>query len=121
MSFTVVAEPEEQFKSWYEAQLKPAAEPSTPEQARGREVFLSSPCVMCHRIQGTEAGGTVGPDLTHVAARPTLAAGTLQNTRGDLAGWIVDSQQIKPGNHMPPNNLEPEQLHALLDYLQSLK
>jgi cytochrome c oxidase subunit 2 len=121
MAFTVVVESEEQFKAWYEAQLRPAAEPSTPEQARGQQVFLTSPCIMCHRIQGTDAGGAVGPDLTHIASRPTLAAGTLDNTRGHLAGWVVDSQQIKPGNRMPPNTLEPQDLQVLLDYLQSLK
>jgi cytochrome c oxidase subunit II len=121
MAFTVVVESPEQFKAWYDDQLKPAAEPSTPEQARGRQVFMSSPCVMCHRIGGTDAGGAVGPDLTHFASRPTIAAGTLENKRGHLAGWVVDSQKIKPGNRMPPNNLEPEDLQALLDYLQSLK
>ena len=121
MAFTVVAEPPEQFKAWYEAQLKPAAQPSTPAQARGQQVFLSSPCIMCHRVQGTDAGGRVGPDLTHVASRSHLAAGTLANTRGHLAGWVLDPQKIKPGTRMPPNNLEPADLQALLDYLQSLK
>jgi cytochrome c oxidase subunit 2 len=121
MAFTVVVESAEQFKAWYEAQLHPAIQPSTPEQARGQQVFLTSPCVMCHKIQGTDAGGAVGPDLTHIASRPTIAAGTLDNTRDHLAGWVVDSQQIKPGNRMPQNNLEPQDLQALLDYLQSLK
>jgi cytochrome c oxidase subunit 2 len=121
MAFTVIVESEEQFKAWYDAQLRPAAEPATPEQARGQQVFLTSPCILCHRIQGTDAGGAVGPDLTHIASRPTLAAGTLENTRGQLAGWVVDSQGIKPGNRMPPNNLEPQDLQSLLDYLQSLK
>jgi cytochrome c oxidase subunit 2 len=121
MSFTVVVESSEQFQAWYDAQLRPAPQPLTPEQARGQQVFLSSPCIMCHRIQGTDAGGRVGPDLTHLASRPTIAAGTLENTRGHLAGWVIDSQKIKPGNRMPPNNLEPQDLQALLDYLQSLK
>jgi cytochrome c oxidase subunit 2 len=121
MAFTVVVEPYEKFKAWYDAQLKPAAEPQTESQAQGRHVFLSSTCVMCHTVRGTDAGSRVGPDLTHVASRATLAAGTLENTRGHLAGWVVDSQQVKPGNRMPPNNLEPADLQALLDYLQSLK
>ncbi|HEX8558091.1 MAG TPA: cytochrome c oxidase subunit II [Pyrinomonadaceae bacterium] len=121
MAFTVVVEPYEKFKAWYDAQLAPAAEPATPSQAQGRHVFLSSPCVMCHTVRGSDAGSRVGPDLTHVASRATLAAGTLENTRGHLAGWVVDSQRIKPGNRMPPNNLEPADLQALLDYLQSLK
>jgi cytochrome c oxidase subunit 2 len=121
MAFTVVVEPYDKFKAWYDAQLKSAAEPSNQSQAQGRQVFLSSPCVMCHTIRGTEAGSRVGPDLTHVASRGTLAAGTLENTRGHLAGWVIDPQKIKPGNRMPPNNLEPADLQALLDYLQSLK
>jgi cytochrome c oxidase subunit 2 len=121
MALTVIVESPEQFQAWYEAQLQPAPAPSTPAQARGQQVFLTSPCVMCHRIQGTDAGGRVGPDLTHVASRPTIAAGTLENNRGHLAGWVVDSQKIKPGNRMPPNNIEPQDLQALLDYLQSLK
>ena len=121
MAFTVVAQSPEEFKAWYDAQLQPARQPSTPDEARGLDVFLSSPCIMCHRIQGTEAGGNVGPDLTHVGSRLTLAAGTLENTRGHLAGWVVDSQKIKPGNRMPPVPFEPDDLQALLDYLQSLK
>jgi cytochrome c oxidase subunit II len=121
MAFVVVAEPEEDFMRWYAAQLKPAAEPTTPERARGRDVFLSSPCVTCHRIQGTEANGTVGPDLTHVGSRESIAAATLPNTRGHLGGWVLDPQKTKPGAKMPQNNLEPEDLKALLDYLESLK
>ena len=121
MAFTVVAETEEQFKHWYDAQLLAAAQPANTQLARGQQVFMTSTCIMCHRIQGTDAGGAVGPDLTHVASRQTIAAGTLQNTRDNLANWILDSQAIKPGNRMPPNPLNSEELSALLDYLQSLK
>jgi cytochrome c oxidase subunit 2 len=121
MGLLVVAEPPEQFKAWYDAQLGSAREPSTPSEARGREIFVTAPCVMCHTVQGTDAGGRVGPNLTHVASRQTIAAGTLENTRGHLGGWVSDSQKIKPGNRMPPVPLEPDDLQALLDYLQSLK
>jgi cytochrome c oxidase subunit 2 len=76
---------------------------------------------MCHAISGTPAGSRVGPDLTHLASRRTIAAGTLLNTRGNLAGWIVDPQQIKPGAKMPPNQLDPADLQALLSYLETLK
>ena len=121
MAFTVVAETEEQFKTWYDGQLLAAAQPPNMQLARGQQVFMSSTCIMCHRIQGTDAGGAVGPDLTHVGSRQTIAAGTLQNTRDNLAKWILDSQSIKPGNRMPPNPLNADDLGALLDYLQSLK
>jgi cytochrome c oxidase subunit 2 len=121
MAFTVVAEPEEQFKVWYEAQLLAAVPPSNTQLARGLHVFMTSTCVMCHRIQGTDAGGAVGPDLTHIGSRQTIAAGTLPNTRDNLTKWILDSQAIKPGNRMPPNSLNSDDLGALLDYLQSLQ
>ncbi|HEX2091160.1 MAG TPA: c-type cytochrome, partial [Longimicrobiaceae bacterium] len=71
--------------------------------------------------RGTPAASRVGPDLTHLASRGTIAAGTLPNTRGHLAGWVLDPQRIKPGARMPPNQLTPDELHALLSYLQSLK
>jgi cytochrome c oxidase subunit 2 len=76
---------------------------------------------MCHSIAGTPAGAHAGPDLTHLASRRTIAAGSLPNTRGNLAGWILDPQRVKPGAKMPPNMLEPKDLEALLTYLQSLK
>jgi cytochrome c oxidase subunit II len=121
MAIVVIAEPEDQFNLWYQAQLQPAVTPSTESQTYGQKVFLSKPCVMCHRIQGTDAGGEVGPDLTHVASRQTIAAGTLHNTREHLARWIVNSQSVKPGNRMPPIPVGGNDLNALLDYVQSLK
>ena len=84
-------------------------------------MFLSATCAMCHSISGTTARGRVGPDLTHVVSRPLLAAGAIPNTKGDLGGWIVDPQRIKPGCQMPQNNIAPDDLKALLDYLMTLK
>ena len=76
---------------------------------------------MCHSITGVPAYGRMGPDLTHLASRTTIAAGTLANTRGNLGGWIVNPQSIKPGTQMPPGQLEPRDLQALLSYLETLK
>jgi cytochrome c oxidase subunit II len=121
MAFTIVADPPEKFDRWYESQLLPAAEPATASETRGREVFFSSPCMFCHSIRGTPAFGTEAPDLTHVASRPTLAAGSVANNRGNLAGWIADPQGIKPGSHMPPMAMPGDDLLALTDYLESLK
>ena len=121
MAFTVIAQPEDQFLAWLDSQRRPAAAPTDPLVARGQQVFLSKPCVMCHTIRGTPAGSRVGPELTHIATRPTIAAGTLEMNRGNLAGWVVDAQSIKPGSHMPPNSLTSEELDALLAYLESLK
>ena len=121
MALLVIAEPEDQFNAWYQAQLQPAPAPSTESQINGQKVFLSRPCVMCHRIQGTDAGGSLGPDLTHVASRQTIAAGTLNNSREHLSQWIQNSQDVKPGNRMPPIPVNGNDLNSLLDYVQSLK
>lgn len=102
-----------------------AAAPAEPAGGsavqRGRDVFLQGPCALCHTIQGTQALATIGPDLTHLASRTMIAAGTLENTRGNLAGWVLNPQNLKPGTKMPPTLLEPPDLHALLDYLESLE
>lgn len=121
MAFYVIAEPREQFESWLEAQRAPAVEPATDGQRRGQYVFLASSCVLCHTIRGTPAGARNGPDLTHLASRDFIAAGTLPNTRGHLAGWILDPQGVKRGARMPPNPLAPADLHAVIEYLESLR
>ena len=121
MALTVVAHPPEQFARWYEAQLRPAAQPTDSAARTGQALFLTKGCVMCHAVQGIPAGSREGPDLTHVASRRTLAAGTIPNTRGHLAGWITDPQRIKPGVRMPPNQMSPSELHALLAYLETLR
>jgi cytochrome c oxidase subunit 2 len=76
---------------------------------------------MCHTVQGTMAQGKVAPDLTHVASRRTIAAGTLENTPANLASWILDPQKHKPGANMPANPLSGEDLAALVAYLGTLK
>lgn len=121
MALWVIAEPKDKYIQWYESQLRPPSEPTDSMSAAGKNVFLKSGCVMCHEIGGTLARSHVGPPLSHVGSQMTLAAGSIPNTRGYLAGWILDPQGIKPGARMPPNSLAPGELHALLDYLQSLK
>jgi cytochrome c oxidase subunit 2 len=120
MGFSIVAEPTDEFQAWQQQQLKPASDPSSADAVRGREVFLTHACLMCHTIRGTDAGSRFGPDLTHIASRNMIAAETLPNTAGALAGWIVDPQRIKPGTEMSPNPLAPDDLQALVVYLQSL-
>ena len=121
MGLSVIAETADKFQEWQQRQIKLAAEPSTSEAIRGRGVFLTHACLMCHTIRGTDAGSHLGPDLTHVASRKMIAAETLPNTAGALAGWIVDPQRIKPGTLMSPNPLAPDDLQALVVYLQSLQ
>jgi cytochrome c oxidase subunit 2 len=121
MRMQVVAEAPEKFQSWLQNQRQSAPEPKTDMQKKGQQVFLSSTCVVCHTILGTQARARLGPDLTHLASRQRIAAGTLPNTTGHLAGWIADPQRLKPGVRMPQNPLAPDDFRALLEYLESLK
>jgi cytochrome c oxidase subunit 2 len=121
MAFFIVAEPPPEFARWLDAQRQAAPPPSDTLQQRGQLAFMAGGCALCHAINGTPAGGRVGPDLTHLKSRLTIAAGTLSNTRGNLGGWVVDPQRIKPGTYMPSNSLAPADLRALLAYLESLK
>lgn len=121
MALHVVASDPLHFERWYEAQLRPATEPASEAGKSGRLVFLSGPCVVCHTIRGTPAGGRAAPDLTHLASRRSIAAGTLPNRREQLGAWILDPHTVKPGVQMPANDLAPEDLELLLTYLQDLR
>src|SRR5204863_7074835 len=121
MRFLVIAESPELFTAWLDGQRQPSHAPGDPAEEHGQQVFLGGSCILCHTIGGTPAAATNGPNLTHVASRRTLAAATIPNTTGHLGGWILDSQTIKPGNHMPSNNLSSDDLQDLVAYLGNLK
>jgi cytochrome c oxidase subunit II len=122
MEFLVIAEQEADFAAWLEAQAADAADPVGELAERGRDVFVDSQCALCHTIRGVStAAAEAGPDLTHLASRRTLAARTLDNVRGNLGGWILDPQGIKPGSRMPAVNLASEEFIALLEYLDGLR
>jgi cytochrome c oxidase subunit 2 len=119
MRLLVVVQPPEEFDAWLAAQRAPARPPA--DSARAQELFVLH-CSQCHVVRGTTAFfGHVGPDLTHLMSRRTLAAGTLRNVKGNLAGWIADPQTHKPGNRMPRIALPPADFLALVDYLASLR
>ncbi|MEA2661054.1 MAG: cytochrome c oxidase subunit [Chloroflexota bacterium] len=116
MRVVVVAEPRADFDRWLTAQAAPPAVTAGP----GADVFRGNVCVACHVIAGV--GGTaVGPDLSHVGARRTLAGGVLANTADALRAWIADPQRYKPGALMPKVPLSDADLAALVAYLGSLK
>lgn len=121
MAMLIVAEPRAQYSAWVEHQRLARTPPLDSAAVRGEELFLTGTCVMCHSVAGTPAGSRAGPDLTHIASRRTLAAGTLPNTHAALAAWITNPQAMKPGTKMPPNRLAPVDLDALVTYLQGLK
>ena len=121
MALWVIAEPRESYEKWYAGQLQTPPPPTDSVARAGQDVFLSKSCVMCHNIGGTLAGSHVGPDLTHLASRRSIAAGTLANTRANLQSWIQDPQGIKPGSRMPATSLSPADVKALVTYLETLK
>jgi cytochrome c oxidase subunit 2 len=122
MGFLVIAQPADEFAAWRRWQSAPAVEPADDVARQGQRLFLDRGCAFCHTVRGTTAFfGRTGPDLTHVASRRTLAAATLTNVGGHLAGWIANPQALKPGNRMPQVPLEPDEFHAVLHYLQGLR
>ncbi len=121
MAILVVAQAPEDFMAWLDQQAQPAPQPTEPAALAGRQIFLESACRECHTIRGVSASNGAGPDLTHLAGRRTLAAGTRLNTPEHLAEWISAPQAVKPGNLMPETSLTPEELSSLLAYLESLK
>ena len=120
MHIEVIVQSAAAFRTWLSRQAAPAAAPATTAARAGQAVFLDK-CSSCHTIRGTAATGDVGPDLTHLAGRRTLAAITIPNTPSYLAGWIRDAQSVKPGSAMPDIALSNAQVRALVAYLDSLK
>jgi cytochrome c oxidase subunit II len=122
MSFYVVALPPAEHAAWLAREAAPARPPESAAERLGQALFLESGCGACHRIRGTAAAGTIGPDLTHVGSRMSLAAAALPNTAEAFARWIVGSQHIKPENLMPPYAMfDAAALAALGAYLESLE
>lgn len=118
--FAVVETPEA-FQAWVAKQKEPAATPPDGAPAAlGLQLFQTGTCVGCHTIRGV-AGGGIGPDLTHVGSRRTLAGGILPNTPESLARWVRHARTVKPGSLMPDQSLTDDQVAALVAYLQSLQ
>jgi cytochrome c oxidase subunit 2 len=121
MRLMLVAQEPADYDRWRQHQLEEATQPADDIQRRGHDVFMSSTCILCHTIQGTPAGATVGPDLTHLASRSMIGAGTLANTTANLASWVLAPHALKPGVMMPATSLPPNDLAALTAYLGSLQ
>ena len=121
MAFDVKVESQTDFDAWLSGQARAAAAPSDPTLARGMAIVSGGQCAACHAGRGTAAAGRAGPDLTHIGARRSIAAGTMPFSRGALEGWIAQPQALKPGTMMPPVALEPADADAVARYLESLK
>lgn len=121
MRIRIVAENDNDFNHWEQQQAQAAAKPTEPDAVAGSQLFNQLSCANCHAIRGTGAREYIGPDLTHLGSRQTLAAGVLENTPENLAAWLHDPDQFKPASHMPNLQLQPDQIRALTAYLETLR
>ena len=121
MALDVKVESPKDFQAWLQAQARPAQAPSDPTQVRGLQVLAGGACGACHVVRGTSATGRVGPDLTHIASRRSIAAGLMPFSRGAVQGWIAQPAALKPGTTMPAVSLSPSDADAVAAYLAGLK
>src|SRR5205085_3629473 len=119
MGFMVVAQSDTDYHNWLSAQQQDQGTPTDQAAKQGQQVFLSAGCVFCHTVRGLDdksidrSGVDLGPDLTHLASRLTIAGASLTASEGNLAGWIVDAQHLKPGSLMPKLILNAQDLAPL--------
>jgi cytochrome c oxidase subunit II len=99
----------------------PAAAPATEQQQAGAQLLATTSCAGCHAVAGTAAAGVIGPDLTHIGSRATIAADSLANTPADMTDWLNHTQQIKQGALMPQLELSAVQVAELVAYLEHLQ
>ena len=119
MLLRVYVDTPERFAQWVASQQLPVVQ--SDSVAKGRAIFEHTACINCHRITGTAANGTFGPDLTHLMSRDTIASGAADNTHDKLRLWIENPDAIKPGSLMPAMKLSDPDLDAVTAYLESLR
>lgn len=122
MLITLVADPVTDYDAWAVAAVKDANRLMDPATTKGRETFLSLACVGCHTVKGTTAGGKIGPELTNVASKQSIAAGMISPVNEEnLTRWIKNPPAVKPGTLMPNLGLSDEQVHDIVQWLLTLK
>jgi cytochrome c oxidase subunit 2 len=119
MLLRVYVQTREEFDRWIQEQNQPARLDNAVSD--GRRIFERTACINCHRVAGTVATGTFGPDLTHLMSRDTIAAGAAANTPENLRRWIRDPGVIKPGSKMPAMGMSDSDVTAVTQYLETLR
>jgi cytochrome c len=95
----------------------PPAEAPDGNPARGREMVMRYGCGSCHAISGIRtANGSAGPPLTGFGRRGYIA-GKLPNNEANLVRWIMDPQQVEPGNAMPDLGVTDTDARDIAAYL----
>jgi cytochrome c oxidase subunit 2 len=128
MRMRAYADSETDWSKWVAAQQTPAVA-ATPATAKGAELFNTRGCTACHNMVGVNTqtfqtnaeSGKIGPNLTHVGGRSTIAGGLFENNPTEMANWLRDPPSRKPGSLMPKLGLAEDDITALVAYLESLK
>jgi len=122
MEIRVIVQTATDFGRWQARQEATRTEPVSDVAAAGAAIFQRQACAGCHTVRGTSATGTVGPDLTDFGGRETIGAGLLENNSRNLADWIRDAPELKPGTAMPSfHDLTDRDVQAIVAYLESLQ
>src|SRR5919201_1785742 len=122
MLITLVVHPQNDYATWITDARKEAERATSPETKAGRELFLSLPCTGCHTVKNTPAGGKVGPELTYVASKKSIARGKLSPVNeANLTKWIHDPKATLPDTVMPNLGLSDQQIHDIVSWLLTLK
>ena len=125
MRLRVVSLSPEEYSTWTAAAKQPATvvtqvSAQGPQVQEGSQLFISKGCVNCHAVQGVNTYNRVGPDLSHIGSRTSIAAGMLQNTPENMVRWLRYTDTVKPGVAMPNLGLNQEEAEALTAYLETL-
>jgi cytochrome c oxidase subunit 2 len=121
MRIRVVAQSPGDYALWLAREAAAAGMPQGTLARTGAILFLGSTCSSFHRVKGTTAAGITGPDLTHFGSRQTMLTGMMANDSANMAQWLSNPQEVKPGAHMPRFLFAKDSIRALTAYLEQLK
>ena len=120
MHLLVIVQSPADFQAWVEQRQHPATTADSDLARQGEQIFAQR-CAACHTVDGTPYQGSVGPNLTGVGSRTTIAGATVQNTDANLRRWLNDPPAVKPGAIMPRLGLTNAEIDALTAYLRGLR
>jgi len=116
MRIRVIAHTAPEYAVWQQVQIRPPARPVASDAVAGERLYQKLACATCHA-----SSVAVGPDLTHLASRETLAGGVIENTATNLTRWLATPDAVKPGSLMPNFHLGAREVGELVAYLETLK